>query len=91
MVKSSIYSYLNVDTSHPPDVINVIGVPRPSPFFCHSTAFANRTIKNVGALGTKLCYPSKNKTSVDSHCLFMSTAPTLDSGVEGQEGGCRVE
>ena len=60
-----------------------------SPLY-HFLVSYRRKIKG-GGLGTKLCYPNKDKTSVDSHRLFMSTAPTLDSGVEWQEGGYRVE
>ena len=61
----------------------MLGVPRPSPFFATLPLLQieQRKIKG-GGLGTKLCYPNKDKTSVDSHRLFMSTAPTLDSGVE---------
>ena len=45
--------------SHPPDVIHVTGVPRPSPFFATLLLLcialnANQRTKNGGGLGTRL-------------------------------------
>ena len=51
-------------TSCPPDVIHVIGVPRPSPFFtlfCFRVLGENRGTKNGGGLGTRLA-PMHNQT-----------------------------
>jgi len=43
-------------TSHPPDIIHVISVPRPSPFFTlfRFRVLENRRTKNGGGLGTRL-------------------------------------
>ena len=47
----------HTSTSCPPDVIHVIGVPRPSPFFAPlpcTILNKNRRTKNGGGLGTRL-------------------------------------
>ena len=47
----------HTSTSRPPDVIHVIGVPRPSPFFAPlpcTILNKNQRTKNGGGLGTRL-------------------------------------